>query len=80
MSFKKFINYPSTTLTYLTPYDFSKPDCMTGSQHNDKVKIKTNKGYHQVTADQYDKLIDIIKPDYFVGLTEYPSLEKDHSA
>jgi hypothetical protein len=57
MPFKKFINYPNTTLTYLTPYDFSKPDCMTGSQHNDKVKIKTNKGYHQVTADQYDKLI-----------------------
>lgn len=69
MSFKKFLGYSNNILTYLTPYDFSKSNCMTGCQHNDKVKIKTNKGYHQVTAELYDQMIEAIKPDYFVGLT-----------
>lgn len=45
MTFKKFINFPEDTLTYLSPYDFSKEDCMTGCQNNSKVKIKCNKGY-----------------------------------
>lgn len=26
----------------------------------------------------YDAMVDLIKPEYFVGLTEYPSLQKDH--
>ena len=50
MSFKKFLGYPENSLTYLTPYDFSKEDCMTGCQHNSKVKIKCNKGYTEFTA------------------------------
>lgn len=69
MTFKKFINFPENTLTYLSPYDFSKEDCMTGCQNNSKVKIKCNKGYTQVTAQMYDKLVSIIKPDMYVTLT-----------
>ena len=80
MSIKKFFGFSPNTLTYLTPYDFFKKDCMTGCQNNSKVKIKCNKGYTEVTAELYDNMIDIIKPDIFVGLTEYPSLEKDHSS
>lgn len=53
----------------MTPYDFYKEDCMSGSQHDTKVKIKCNKGYTEVTAQMYDQLVDVIKPDYFVGLT-----------
>lgn len=46
MSFKKFIGFDNPNiLTYLTPYNFSKSDCMVGSQYNNKVKIKCNKGY-----------------------------------
>lgn len=42
---------------------------MTGCQNNSKVKIKSSKGYTEITADLYDKMIDLIKPDIFVGLT-----------
>ena len=78
MSAKKFLGFPEDTLTYLTPYDHSKSDCLTGCQNNSKVKIKCNKGYTEITAEQYDKMIEILKPDIVVGLTEYPKLEKDH--
>ena len=80
MSFKKFIGFPENIITYLTPYDHSKSDCMSGCQNNNKVKIKCNKGYTEITPDLYDKLVDLVKPDIVVGLTEYPSLEKDHSS
>ena len=49
MSFKKFIGFPENTVTYLTPYDHSKSDCMSGCQNNSKVKIKCNKGYTEIT-------------------------------
>lgn len=42
---------------------------MTGCQNNSKVKIKCNKGYTEVTAAMYDKLVSIIKPDMYVTLT-----------
>lgn len=45
MSFKKFLSLPENVLTYFTPYDFSKPDCMSGCHQDTKVKIKCNKGY-----------------------------------
>jgi hypothetical protein len=69
MSFKKFLAYPEKIVTYLTPYDFSKPDCMSGCHYDNKVKIKCNKGYTEVTALMYDALVDLIKPDFYVGLT-----------
>lgn len=72
------MSYPQETLTYLAPYDFSKPDCMTGCHYNNKVKIRCNKGYTEITAPLYDRMVELIKPDYFVGLTEYPSLLKNH--
>lgn len=45
MSFKKFLSLPENVLTYFTPYDFSKSDCMSGCHQDTKVKIKCNKGY-----------------------------------
>ena len=78
MTIKKFLNYPENTLLYLTPYDFSKADCITGSQNNSIVKIKCNKGYTAIDAPLYDQMVEAIKPDIFVGLTEYPFIEKDH--
>lgn len=69
MSVKKFMNYPENTLIYLSPYDFSKADCMTGCQNSSLVKIKCNKGYTTIGAANYDKMIELIKPDYVVGLT-----------
>lgn len=69
MSFKKFLAYPESTITYLAPYDISKPDCMSGCHHDTKVKIKCNKGYTEVTAQMYDQMIELLKPDYFIGLT-----------
>ena len=52
---------------------------MNGCQNNSKVKMKCKKGYTEITADLYDEMIKIIKPDIVVGLTEYPSLEKGHN-
>lgn len=69
MSFKKFIGFPENTVTYLTPYDFSKADCMSGCHHDARVKIKCNKGYTEVTAQMYDGMVDLLRPDFFVGLT-----------
>ena len=69
MSVKKFLGFPEEALTYLTPYDHSKSDCLTGCQNNSKVKIKCNKGYTEITAEVYDTMIDAIKPDIVVGLT-----------
>lgn len=79
ISVKKFLNFPENTQIYLAPYDFSKSDCMTGCQNNSQVKIKCSKGYTAIGAPEYDKMVELLKPDYFVGLTEYPYLEKDHS-
>ncbi len=76
MTIKKYLGYPSTVLTYMAPYDFSKPDCMSGCHYNNKVKIKCNKGYTEITAPLYDKLVQVLQPDFYVGLTEYPSLMK----
>jgi|JI10StandDraft_1071094.scaffolds.fasta_scaffold4745125_1 hypothetical protein len=42
---------------------------MSGCHYDTKVKIKCNKGYTEVTASMYDTLVDLIKPDYYVGLT-----------
>ena len=65
-------------MMYMTPYDHSKADCMTGCQNNSKVKIKCNKGYTEINAQGYDKMAKLLNPDIVVGLTEYPKLEKDH--
>lgn len=42
---------------------------MSGSKYQNKVKIKCNKGYTEISPQMYDEMIDIIKPDYCVGLT-----------
>lgn len=66
-------------VTYLSPYDFYKKEGMTGCQKNHIVKIKCNKGYTEFTADVYDEVAGLIKPDYMVTLTEYPASQKGHA-
>ena len=62
----------------LTPYDFYKEKCLAGCQDSKNIKVKCNKGYTVIDAKGYDALVDLVKPDMFVALTEYPTLEKDH--
>jgi hypothetical protein len=52
---------------------------MSGCHYNTKVKIRSNRGYTEITAPLYDRMVKVMKPDYFVGLTEYPSLMKSHN-
>lgn len=80
MSFKKFLGFPENITTYLTPYDFYKPECMTGCDNSKIVKIKCNKGYTAFTAAEYDEVAKIVKPEYLVTLTEYPASQKGHTA
>jgi hypothetical protein len=79
LPFKKFIGCKSPNIkTYLTPYDFSKPKSMNGC-HGDKVKVMGNQGYKEMSSFDYYELVELIKPDYWVGMTEIPALLKDHS-
>lgn len=80
MSFKKFLGFPENIATYLTPYDFYKPECMTGCDNSKIVKIKCSKGYTAFTAAEYDEVAKIVKPEYLVTLTEYPASQKGHTA
>lgn len=79
MSFKKFLGFPESTITYLSPYNFFEKEGMTGCEKNHIVKIKCNKGYTEFTAEIYDEVASIIKPEYLVTLTEYPASQKGHA-
>ena len=50
MTFKKFLGFPSSLKTYLSPFDFYKPEPISGSQNNKFVKIKCLNGYMSVNA------------------------------
>lgn len=54
VSFKRFLGFPETTVTYLSPYNFFEKEGMTGCEKNHIVKIKCNKGYTEFTAEIYD--------------------------
>jgi hypothetical protein len=80
MNFKKFLGFKDNIVTYLTPYDFYKKECMTGCDNSNIVKIKCSKGYTSFTAAEYDEVAEILKPEYLVTLTEYPASQKGHTA
>ncbi len=54
MSLKKFLGFSEDIVTYLSPYDFYKQECLAGSQDSKLVKIKCSKGYTAFDADMYD--------------------------
>lgn len=53
---------------------------MTGCEKSSVVKIKCSKGYTPFSAEEYDEIARIVKPNYLVTLTEYPSSQKGHSS
>lgn len=54
MTLKKFLGFSEKVLTYLTPYDFYKKECITGCHNNKFVKIKCDSGYCPISAQDYD--------------------------
>ena len=80
MSFKRYLGFKDSVKTYLSPYDFYKKEGMTGCEREKVVKIKCNRGYTEFTAEAYDEIAGLIKPDYLVTLTEYPASQKGHSS
>lgn len=76
LSFKKFIGQTEDVLTYLTPYDCSRKQYMNGTK-GEQIKIMANKGYQEVTSFEYYELVELIKPDMWVAMTEVPHLMKD---
>jgi hypothetical protein len=43
---------------------------------SEKVKIMARNGYQEVSSKDYYELVELIRPDYWVALTEVPSLIK----
>ena len=76
MTLKDFLGYKNNIATYLTPYDFYKKECMKGCENSKIVKIKCNNGYTEFNAHLYDEIANIIKPEYLVTMTDYPSSQK----
>lgn len=77
LSFKKFIGCTEDVLTYLTPYDYNVQHGMNGCK-GEKIKIMCRNGYQEVSWYEYYELVELIRPDFWVGLTEVPSLFKEH--
>lgn len=46
--------------------------------NGEKVKVLCRNGYQEVSWHDYYELVQLIKPDFWVALTEIPSLIKEH--
>jgi hypothetical protein len=42
----------------------------------DKIKALCRNGYQEISSKEYYELVELIRPDYWVALTEVPSLMK----
>lgn len=66
----KFLGF-TNKICVLSPIDSIKK-CIEGINKKNAVKISTTKGYEEFSIDNFLEIVNLIKPDVLIGLTEIP--------
>lgn len=66
----KFLGF-NNKICVLSPIDSIKK-CIEGINKKTAVKICTTKGYEEFSIDDFLEIVNLIKPDVLIGLTEIP--------
>jgi len=56
MSFKYFLGFSDSTVTYMTPYDFYKENNFRRSMNKESIVLKVDGGNEEVNIDKYNEM------------------------
>ena len=78
-TFNKYFGFNEETQTYLTPYDlFNATQVNKNRFEYERLRVKGDSGFSNIKVEEYMEIINLIEPNYAVGLANYPSIAGDN--